>query len=336
MHKILWAASAIVVLIVAAFAGVLAFDAPMKPPTLASIQDPFAAVDFRDLPHVQTYAARDGARLGYRAYEGGGDQIVVMIHGSSDDGSGMHALAKAMRDAGASVYVPVLRGHYGSPRQGDIDYIGQLDDDLVDMVALLRASHPKAGLSLIGFSSGGGFVIRVIGGGGEKLFDRFILLSPALPPGAPTHRPNYGDWAAVAVPRVIALSLLNRIGVDQFNFLPIIAFATSPKIKSLTSWYSFSLAVNFAAPLRGYQSALSRSRKPVALLVGGSDELFYPEKFAPTLQPNRPDLNVAIVPGLGNIGMTVSPTGIAAIVKTWRDMLAPVKTSQNTRAVPNR
>ncbi len=246
-----------------------------------------------------------------------------MIHGSSDDGSGMHALAKAFRDAGASVYVPVLRGHYGSPRQGDIDYIGQLDDDLVDMVSMLRASHPKASLSLIGFSSGGGFVLRVIGGADEKLFDRFILISPALPPGAPTHRPNYGDWASVAVPRIIALSLFNRIGIDWFNGLPIVAFATSPKVKSLTSWYSFRLAVNFAAPMRDYQAALPHSSKPVALLVGGSDELFYPERFAPTLQPGRPDLKVTIVPGLGHIGMTVTPEGIAAVVKAWREMTVP-------------
>src|SRR6185437_11698746 len=96
MGKILWGAAAIVVLVLAAVAGVLAFDAPSKPPTLASIQDPFATVD--------------GVKLGYRVYQGGGDQIVVMIHGSSDDSSGMHALARAMKDAGASVYVPVLRG----------------------------------------------------------------------------------------------------------------------------------------------------------------------------------------------------------------------------------
>lgn len=338
MRKIAWALAAIIVLIVVALGAVLAFDAPAKPVPLASISNPFATVDFRDLPPVQTYAARDGVRLGYRAYEGGGDQVVVMIHGSSDDGGGMHALAKAMRDAGASVYVPVVRGHRGSPRQGDIDYIGQLEDDLADMVAMLRVSHPKASLSLIGFSSGGGFVLRVIGGADEKLFDRFILISPALPPGAPTHRPNYGGWATVAVPRIIALSLLNRVGIDWFNGLPIVAFATDPDIKSLTSWYSFRLAVNYAAPLRDYRSALTHSRKPVALLAGSNDELFYPDQFAPALQPTRPDLKVTIVPGPGHIGMTVAPEGIAAVVKAWREMvtLAPVRTSQNIRAVPSR
>lgn len=339
MRKVLWGVAGIVALVIVALGAILAFDAPGKPATLASISNPFAKVDFSDLPPVQSYAARDGVRLGYRAYEGGGDQIVVMIHGSSDDGGGMHALAKAFRaSTGASVYVPLVRGHRGSPRQGDIDYIGQLEDDLADMVAMLRAAHPKGSFSLIGFSAGGGFVLRVIGGPDERLFDRFILISPALPREAPTHRPGYGGWATVAVPRVIVLSALNRLGIDWFGGLPIVAFATNPATKSLTSWYSFRLAFDFGPPQRGDVTAiLPRSDKPVALLVGGSDELFYPDKFAPLLKPSRPDLAVTIVPGVGHIGMTVAPEGIAAVVKAWLGIVAtPVKTSQNTRAAPTR
>jgi pimeloyl-ACP methyl ester carboxylesterase len=339
MRKLAWGAAAIVVFVIGALTWVLAFDAPAKPTPLASISNPFAHVDFRDLPPVQTYAARDGVRLGYRAYEGAGDQVIVMIHGSSDSGSGMHALAKAMRDAGASVYVPAVRGHDGSPRQGDIDYIGQLEDDLADMVTMLRVKHPQAGFSLIGFSAGAGFVLRVIGGADEKLFDRFIMISPALPPRSPVHRPGFGGWATVSVPRIVVLSFLNRAGIDWFGGLPIVAFATKPDIKSLTSWYSFRLAYDFGPPQDDYKAALPRSHKPVALLVGSNDELFYPDRFAPELQPTRPDLKVTIVPGPGHIGMTVAPAGIAAVIGAWREMIVPasaIKTSQNTRAVPTR
>jgi len=167
MGKMLWALAGLIVVVLVGLGGVLAFDAPAKPAVLASVSDPFAAVDFRDLPAVQTYAARDGTQLGCRAYQGSGAQVVVLIHGSSDDGSGMHPLAKALRDAGASVYVPVLRGHRGSGRSGDIDYIGQLEDDLADFGTVLRPLHPGAGFTLIGFSSGGGFVLRVIAGRDE-------------------------------------------------------------------------------------------------------------------------------------------------------------------------
>jgi hypothetical protein len=46
----------------------------------------------------------------------------------------MHPLAKALRDAGATVYVPVVRGHGFSVPVGDIGYIGQLEHDLADFV----------------------------------------------------------------------------------------------------------------------------------------------------------------------------------------------------------
>ena len=322
MRKVLWVLVGLIVLVLGGLGAVLAFDAPVKPPPLASISEPFAQVDFSDLPAVRTYAARDGAALGYRVYDGGGTQVVVLIHGSSDDGAGMHPLAKALRDAGASVYVPVLRGHGNSDRVGDINYIGQLEDDLADFVAVLRPLHPNASFSLIGFSSGGGFVLRVIATPDEKLFDRFIMISPNLPPGSPTIRPDTGGWVSVAKPRIIVLALLNRLGIDWFNGLPIVAFATSPKAPNLTSVYSFRLAVDFGAP-RDYLAALGRSRKPAALLVGGSDELFFPDRFAPLLKPARPDLPITIVPGIGHIGMTVTPEGIAAVRKSFLELTAP-------------
>jgi non-heme chloroperoxidase len=321
MRKVLWIFAGLIVLVLGGLAAVLAFDAPVKPPPLASVSEPFAHVDFSDLPAVRTYAARDGTNLGYRIYDGGGTQSVVLIHGSSDDGAGLHPLAKALRDAGASVYVPVLRGHGTFGRSGDIDHIGQLEDDLADFVVVLRPLHPGSSFSLIGFSSGGGFVLRVIATADEKLFDRFIMISPALAPGSPTIRPDTGGWVSVAKPRIIVVALLNRLGVHWLNGLPIVAFATSPKAPNLTSAYSFRLAVDFGAP-RDYLAALGRSKKPAALLVGGSDELFFPDRFAPLLKPARPDLPIKIVPGIGHIGMTVTPEGIAAVRKSFLELTA--------------
>jgi non-heme chloroperoxidase len=323
MRKVFWALAALIVVVLGGLASTLAFDAPVKPEPLASISEPFAHVDFSDLPTEQTYVARDGVKLGYRAYEGGVAQVVVLIHGSSDNGAGMHPLAKALRDAGASVYVPVMRGHGDSGRPGDIDYIGQLEDDLADFVKELQPLHPNASLSLIGFSSGGGFVLRAIASPDEKLFDRFIMISPALPQNAPTIRPDTGGWVSVAKPRIIALAILNRLGIHWFNGLPIVAFATPPKVTYLTSVYSFRLAVDFGAPREGYLTALGRSTKPAAVLVGGSDELFYPDRFAPLFQAARPNLPVTLVPGIGHIGMTVTPEGIASVRKSFLDLTAP-------------
>jgi pimeloyl-ACP methyl ester carboxylesterase len=321
MRKILLILAGLIVIALGGLGAVLAFDAPVSPPRLASVSEPFANVDFSGLPAVQTYPARDGVKLGYRVYEGSGAQVIVLIHGSSDDGSGMHPLAKALRDSGSSVYAPVLRGHHGSGRNGDIDYVAQLEDDLADFVAVLRPLHPSASFTLIGFSSGGGFVLRAIAGAGEKLFDRFVMISPALPPGSPTIRPGTGGWVSLAMPRIILLTMLNRVGVDWFNGLPIVAFATSPKVAHLTSAYSFRLAVGFGAP-RDYLAALGRSTKPAGLLVGGADELFYPDRYAPLISPARSDLHITIVPGIGHIGMTLAPEGIAAVRRSFLDLIA--------------
>jgi hypothetical protein len=39
-------------------------------------------------------------------------------------------------------YVPVVRGRRVADRVGDIDYIGQLEDDLADFVAVVPAEKP--------------------------------------------------------------------------------------------------------------------------------------------------------------------------------------------------
>jgi alpha-beta hydrolase superfamily lysophospholipase len=291
MDKVLGIVVGAIALILGGIAAALLFSVPHAPTPLASIFEPFAEVNFGDLPAIQTYRARDGTHLGYRAYRGKSAQTVILIHGSSDDGTGIHLLAKALRDTGASVYVPVLRGHRGSGRSGDIDYIGQLEDDLADFVDVLRTRDPDSRFTLVGFSAGGGFVLRVLASRQENLFDSFVMISPSLPPGAPTLRPGFGGWVSLAMPRIITLALLNELGIDWFNGLSVVAFATTREAPNLTGTYSFRLAVNLGAP-RDYLPALARSKKPISLLVGDRDELFYADRFRPLFTPARADLVV--------------------------------------------
>ena len=58
-------------------------------------------------------------------------------------------------------------------------------------------------------------------------------------------------------------------------------------------------------------------------MVGGADELFYPDRFAPLFAPARSDLAITIVPGVGHIGMTVAPDGIAAVRKAFLALITP-------------
>jgi hypothetical protein len=44
---------------------------------------------------------------------------------------------------------------------------------------------------------------------------------------------------------------------------------------------------------------------------------------APLIAAARPDLQITTVPGVGHIGMTVTPQGIAAVRKSFLDLTAP-------------
>ena len=195
---------------------------------------------------MQTVKARDGAPLNYRLYPGRPDRAVVLVHGSSGTDASMLKLAQALQAAGASVYAVSLRGHGGSgTSNGDVSYIGQLDDDLADLVKGAGLDKPGMHRTLAGFSSGGGLVLRIAGGPQAGLFDDYLALSPYIAPDSPTNKPNSGGWAGVALPRIVALSLLDGFGLPWFQGLPAVHFATAAKADSnRTPVYSFRLAAS--------------------------------------------------------------------------------------------
>ena len=116
-----WTAGIVVgLLIVAAvgLAGLIVFGTASQPPPMTSVSDPLRRVDFSDLPKLQHFTARDGQALSYRLYPGTGQDVVVLIHGSSGESSGMHAVAKTLSAIGDTVYVPDVRGHGHDGRPG--------------------------------------------------------------------------------------------------------------------------------------------------------------------------------------------------------------------------
>jgi pimeloyl-ACP methyl ester carboxylesterase len=308
----------LVAIAVVAVAGILAFDAPVPPKSMLSVETALAHADFSDMPPNSSFTARDGTRLTYRAYPGDAANTVILIHGSSGTSASMHVLARALHERGANVYALSLRGHDHLGRSGDIDYVGQLDDDLADFVKTLPP-EPKGGhRTLLGFSSGGGFALRIAGGRYGQLFDRFILLAPALPYDAPTARPpqagvSGGGWVSVAMPRMIILTTLSRLGIHAFEGLPVLAFAVPPQMRNVqTAFYSFRMAANFGAT-RDYLNDLKRAPGPVSLFDGAQDEIFLPHNYAPLLKLARPDLKVTIVPGANHMGMITAPAALKAI-----------------------
>ncbi|MGZ5002105.1 MAG: alpha/beta hydrolase, partial [Chthoniobacterales bacterium] len=280
MKRLLVAVLALVALLIAALGLAIAFGGPGEPPPMASINNPFKNVDFSDLPEPNHFTARDGTRLAFRAYPAAGGAVkgsVVLVHGSSASSSSMHVMAKAFAAAGFAAYALDIRGHSQSGVKGHIAYIGQLEDDMEDFVHAIKLAQPS---TLLGFSSGGGFVLRFAGSGRQKLFSNYLLLSPFISQDAATSRPDSGGWISVGVPRIIAISVLNGFGVRAFNDLPVMRFALTEEAKGfLTPQYSFALAQNFR-PEPDYQANIRAVSQPLRVLVGQDDEAFYPDKFA--------------------------------------------------------
>ena len=206
---------------------------PLKPvPELQSISRARATVDLSSLPAVERFQARDGTWLGFRHYGAGGTptgRVAIVIHGSSGSSGGtIHALSQALAGHGVETFAVDMRGHGTSGTRGDIGYVGQLEHDLADFVAVLRNTVPSAPLTLVGHSSGGGFALRVAGSPIQNLFERFVMLAPYLGYDAPSTRPSSGGWANADIPRIVGLVALRGLGITCCEALPVLALAVPP------------------------------------------------------------------------------------------------------------
>ena len=292
----------------------IAFPPPKSVPMLAALEDPFQSVNFSKIPDVQYYMARDGSKLAYREYlKQPSNKIVVLVHGSSGSSGGMHPLAEYLQKQGITVYSLDIRGHGHSGRKGDIDYIGQLEDDMEDFVNQVLKQRNT---TLVGFSSGGGFVLRFAASERQKLFHRYILLSPYIAYNSPTVKPKNGGWADVSYSRIIGILLLGPAGEKLFGQLPVITFALDQRrAQNRTPQYSFRLLRNFS-PHYHYESDILSVKKPLTVLVGEKDELFNANAFEPLFTKFKPDTKVIIVPNMGHITLTTNLSGISVIANT--------------------
>jgi non-heme chloroperoxidase len=314
MYKLLLGSIGLLVAVTIIPVAIIAFDAPASPPPMVSMATSLRQTNLADVPAPQQFRARDGASLQYYAYPAEPDKIAVLVHGTAGPGTSMHALASSLRAAGVTAYVLDIRGHGGSGRRGDIDYIGQLDDDLADFVTQLGPAHRGEIRTLVGFSGGAGFGIRFAGGPYGLLFDRYVLLSPILP-GSPAWRPNAGGWINVAIPRIIAIAWLGRLGIHAFDGLHVISYAVSQgPSRDTTASYSYRLSTNFGAG-RQYETWLKNIRRPAAILVGDADEQVIADQFAPLLQRLDVNIPVTIVPNMKHADMIAAPAALQEVVR---------------------
>jgi len=331
-------AAAVAVLAAAVVTLAVAYGGPSPIAALDSINEPFKYLDYSALPKVRRYEARDGATLAYRHYASGPatttgtapGRRVVLVHGSSASSRSLHPMAQALAAAGYTVDALDVRGHGDSGTRGYLGtsgangkggkeskggYIGQLEDDMADFMRAVPHTGPS---TLIGFSAGAGFVLRFSASPQASLFDRYVLLSPFLLQ-APSNRPNSGGWASVGVPRIVALTVLNKLGITTWNDLPVTQFALNDEAKKfLTPSYSYALATNFGAHL-DYANDIRRAPKTLKLIAGVEDELMFADRYAATFADAGNAVPITLVPGANHMGLTLNASALATVVAACKD-----------------
>jgi alpha-beta hydrolase superfamily lysophospholipase len=277
--------------------------------------------DYASLPKLKSFTARDRTQLAYRHYPADSEKIVMLLHGSGWHSQYFLRLAEFISSQGlAQVYTPDLRGHGRMPeRRGDLDYIGQLEDDLADLVSMIRKDKPNAMLIMGGHSSGGGLAIRFAGSRYGKQADAFMLLSPFLKYNAPTMRSNAGGWAQAHTLRIAGLTMLNNVGIHWFDYLAVIDFKMPQKARDGTETLAYSHRLNTAYAPRNYKKDLRNITQPLLVVVGSRDEAFVADQFEPVISQYTA-VQVKLLPELTHMGVVVSPE-VRPVVKEWLEGL---------------
>jgi acetyl esterase/lipase len=296
-------------------------------PDLGPPRDVFGFADLAgsarpaDLQPVDRYTARDGAELAYRLYAAPTERVLVFVHGSSYHGAGYHALARRVADSGAAtVVLPNLRGHHLSgDARGDVAYIGQLEDDLADLIAQLRARGHAGQIALGGHSSGGGLVIRFAGGPHAPLVARQVLLSPLLPLAPTTRGGDAGGWAILHAKRLYGLIALNSLGIRGLNGLSIIRFAKPEALRDGTETLVYSYRLNTSYhPRVDWAGDLAGLAEGSLLIVGEDDEANDAFAYAPLLAEHAAGVRVVVLPGVDHFGVFTEPAALDLLVEWLR------------------
>lgn len=267
-----------------------------------------------EMSPLEPYQARDGSVLSFRRYPAGSNTHLILIHGSSAHSAYLHAFAKYLsKNNVANVYAPDLRGHGPSPqRRGDIDYIGQLEDDLADLIAHIKKGASKGARFMVGgHSSGGGLALRFGGGPHGYLAQGFVLLAPYLGQNAPMVKKNSGGWADADILKIVGIALLDGFGMKRFNGTRVLRFNLPGKYHNGYETLEYSFRLMRGMHPDSYKASLRTTKAPLLILVGSEDEVFHAEGFKSGVAPYKPDTKLGLVKGGSHLGIIMSEPAMA-------------------------
>ncbi len=330
MKRFLASLGIIALLLIAGLAWLIASGRPMEETSQDNgLQFDELLLDYSALPGLLKFAARDETNLYYRHYPTESDIAVILLHGSGWHSSYFLPLAQHISQRGhAQVFTPDLRGHGENPvRRGDIDYIEQLEDDVMDFIAYIRETHSIKTIIIGGHSSGGGLALRFAGSQYGHEAQGYVLLAPFLRHDAPTMRTNAGGWARPYISRTIGLSILNGFGIRWLNGLDVIAFNMHEAFRDGTETLAYTYRLNTGYAPRDYTADLQAIKVPLLVVIGTADEAFDVEQFEPVMsQYAKPE--VVLLDGVSHMGVVVGE-GVRSALSDWLEKLK----SHSTRRI---
>ncbi|MFD1018395.1 alpha/beta hydrolase [Thalassobacillus hwangdonensis] len=210
-------------------------------------------------------------------------KAIIMIHGITAE-LHHHEQFGANIASGWDVLFPVLRGYdKASSGRGDIDHMGQFDEDILDFIHFLRKKGYQK-IVLAGHSMGCGNILRLIGK--PNLVDGYLFISPFFHPALPVYKrdstkqdkPETDVDYDIDTKRVFVLTTLYRMNL---NLAPKASVATIPdefegdgKLK-----LSFRLLASRFMKELPSKDHFSQVSVPMVTLIGSDDEVTHPEKL---------------------------------------------------------
>jgi alpha-beta hydrolase superfamily lysophospholipase len=198
-----------------------------------------------------------------------------------------------------------------------VDYIGQYEDDVADVITTIRNERPNGRLILAGHSMGGGIALQFAQLADAPTVDGYLLFAPHLGTNAPTmsqQDPETAEMAAaysqLHVPRLIGLIMLNNVGIEALNHLDTLYFNLTDEV---THVYSFGATVN-SSPTE-YEAALSAVDAPMLVVVDSNDEAFVADQF-PIAITAYSDGEVHIING-ENHNSIVESAEAMTVIENW-------------------
>ncbi|MEC0267105.1 alpha/beta hydrolase [Paenibacillus anseongense] len=240
----------------------------------------------------KTFTARDGAKLPYRHFKGPSDIVLIFLHGITEPSLYLREFGTYMSEQHlATVILPDLRGYGENPlRRGDIDYIGQLDDDIEDLIHHIQSCYPDATIIFGGHSAGGATALRQTIRPIHANIHAYLLISSALSPNSPLARKDgNNNESTVSIPKYALLMGLNAIGITKFNHTVVYRRLT-PQDKlhgTETCQLSYRLAVSRMLDNQ-YENYLRQLNASTFVLVGEEDEVFNAHAYEPLYNKYTP------------------------------------------------